>query len=150
MSTKRKKLNNGLEIPLMGLGTSRILTIDDEKIPLEKRINPANVVYNAINNGVRLIDTAYKYGNERNIGNGIRKALNERICKREDLIIIGKVWIKFRKDPEKALKETLKKLKLDYIDIYVDHLPSGKDYREDPKDRFEMVSIYDFWQKWNI
>ena len=147
MSTKRKKLNNGLEIPLMGLGTSRILTIDDEKIPLEKRINPANVVYNAINNGVRLIDTAYKYENEEKVGDGIKRALDDGICKREDLIIIGKVWLNFRNDPEKALRETLKKLKLDYIDIYMDHWPSGNDYRENPRDRFEIVSIYDFWPK---
>jgi len=154
MSTKRKKLNNGLEIPLMGLGTSRILTIKDETIPEKERINPANVVYHAIQNGIRLIDTAYKYKNEKDVGIGINNAIKDKLCKREDLIIIGKVWIKFRKDPEKALRETLKKLQLDYIDIYMDHWPSGidyredQDYREDPEDgRFEMVSIYDFWPK---
>ena len=149
MFPKTRKLSNGLEIPSIGLGTSRILTIrEDENDPKSKIIStPADVVYESIKSGVRLIDTAYKYGNEEIIGEGIKRALDEGICKREDLIIIGKVWIKFRKDPEKALKETLKKLKLDYIDIYVDHWPSGKDYREDPKDRFEMVSIYDFWPK---
>ena len=148
MSTKRKKLNNGLEIPLMGLGTSRILTIKDETIPEEERINPTNVVYHAIKNGVRLIDTAYKYKNEKEVGDGIKKALDKGICNREELIIIGKVWIKFRKDPEKALRETLKKLQLDYIDIYMDHWPSGIDYRKDPEDgSFEMISIYDFWPK---
>jgi aldehyde reductase len=95
--------------------------------------------------------------------------LDEGICKREDLIIMGKVWINYRNDPEKACRETLKKLQIDYIDIYMDHWPSGKDYRDTDivkkkvkelnerhidigidypiKDKFEMVSIYDFWPK---
>ena len=114
MKEMKRKLNNGKYIPLMGLGTSRIE-------------NPAEIVYNSILHGVRLIDTAVKYGNERQIGEGIRKALNDKICKREDLIIMGKVWINQRDDPEKALRESLKKLQLDYIDIYMDHWPSGKD-----------------------
>ena len=149
MSSQRKKLENIKEIPLMGLGTSRILTIrEDENDPNSKIIQtPADVVYHSIKNHVRLIDTAHKYGNEEYIGQGIKRALDEGICNREDLIIIGKIWLNFRKDPEKALRETLKKLQLDYIDIYMDHWPSGIDYREKPKDRFEMVSIYDFWPK---
>ena len=128
---KTKKLNNEKEIPLMGLGTSRIE-------------NPAEIVYSSIVNGVRLIDTAVKYGNEKEVGEGITKAIKEGICKREDLIIMGKVWINQRNDPEKALRESLKKLKLDYIDIYMDHWPSGKDYNENS---FKMVPVYEFWPK---
>ena len=117
MLSKTRKLANGLEIPLIGLGTSRILTIrEDEGTPQEKIIQtPADVVYHSIKSGVRLIDTAYKYGNEKYIGEGIKRALDKGICKREELIIIGKVWIKFRKDPEDG--------------------------------SFEMISIYDFWPK---
>ena len=134
--SKTRKLKCGLEIPLMGLGTSRIET---SKI--------IDVVYNSIKNGVRLIDTASKYKNELDVGKGIQKALKNNVCKREDLIIMGKVWVNDRKDPEKALKETLEKLQLDYIDIYMDHWPSGKDYRIEPRDKFEMISVYEFWPK---
>ena len=144
MSDKRRKLNNGLEIPLMGLGTSKIA-------------NPAEVVYNSIKDGVRLIDTAYRYKNEEEVGKGIQNALKDNLCKREDLVIIGKVWARFREDPEKALEESLQKLQLEYIDIYMDHWPTSSDHRgkkeideepdEEDKKRFEMVSVYKFWPK---
>ena len=136
MIAETKQLNDGTKIPLIGLGTSRIE-------------NPEEIIYNSIKHGVRLIDTAFKYGNEEQIGKGIQRALNDdKInCKREDLIIMGKVWINQRNDPEKALKESLERLNLDYIDIYMDHWPSGKDCRIEPRDKFEMISVYEFWPK---
>ena len=103
-----KKLNNGIDMPYIGLGTSRINNIID-------------VVYGSIKDGVRLIDTAFKYGNEEEIGKGIKKALDDGLCKREDLFIIGKIWITHRNDPEKAIKDTLQKLNLTYLDLYLDH-----------------------------
>ena len=85
-----KKLNNGMEIPLIGLGTSRINNIID-------------VIYNSIKDGIRLIDTAFKYGNEEEVGKGIKKALDDGLCKRDELFIIGKIWIADRNEPEKAI-----------------------------------------------
>ena len=134
MTTETRKLSNGMEIPIIGLGTSKIA-------------RPEEIVYNSIKHGVRLIDTAYKYENEEEVGKGIKRALTEGLCKREDLIIIGKIWIRFRDDPEKAIRESLKKLQLDYFDLYLDHWPSGKDYRNDGIGSFKMASIYDFWPK---
>ena len=128
-----KKLNNGIDMPYIGLGTSRINNIVD-------------VVYNSIKDGVRLIDTAFKYGNEDQIGLGLKKALDDGLCKREDLFIIGKIWIAHRNDPEKAIKDTLQKLNLTYLDLYLDHWPSGNDYSK-PDDIQKQVSIYDFWPK---
>ena len=128
-----KKLNNGMQMPLIGLGTSRINNIID-------------VIYNSIKDGLRLIDTAFKYGNEIEVGQGIKKALDDGLCKREELFIIGKIWIADRNDPERAIKETLKKLQLDYLDLYLDHWPSGNNYADiDGVKR--QVPIFEFWPK---
>ena len=132
---KTKKLNNGLNIPLIGLGTSRINPTED-------------IVYYSINDGIRLIDTAFKYGNEEKVGLGIKRAIDNGIVKREDLFIIGKIWINQRDDPEKALQGTLDRLKLKYIDMYIDHWPTGKNYEPiNPEDHFKMISINEFWPK---
>ena len=129
---KTRTLNNGLEMPLIGLGSSRISNIVD-------------VVYNSIKDGLRLIDTAFKYGNEAEIGKGLKKALDDNLCKREDLFIIGKIWIDDRRDPEAALRKTLEKLQLDYLDLYLDHWPSGNNYAN--PDAPKQVPIFEFWPK---
>ena len=135
---KTKKLNNGLSIPLMGLGTSRI----------GPRENIKDIIFYSIQDGIRLIDTAFKYDNEKEVGSGIQEAISKGIVKREDLFIIGKIWINQRDDPEKALKGTLERLKLNYIDMYMDHWPTGKNYDpKKPEDYFKMIPINEFWPK---
>ena len=159
-NTPRRKLDDERSIPLIGMGTSRIIDKIMEGEVVIKENNIKDVIYQSIKDGVRLIDTAYKYGNEKQVGDGIKQALDENICKREELIIIGKVWLNFRNDPEKALRQTLKKLKLEYIDVYMDHWPSGDDLRTEEEiekekkknpglevGRFNNVSIYEFWPK---
>jgi diketogulonate reductase-like aldo/keto reductase len=104
-STKNHKLNNGLTIPIIGLGTTTIMGIgpagilgNTGKKDIEK------IVYQSIKNGTRLIDTASKYDNEVEVGKGIKRAIDEGIVKREDLFVITKMWPNEKEDPEKALK----------------------------------------------
>ena len=76
-------LNNGEKIPMLGLGT-------------HKMVNPTDVVYESIKRGCRLIDTGTRYGNEKEVGEGVKKPLRDGLCKKEELIIVGKVWLQGR------------------------------------------------------
>ncbi len=147
-SSKRLKLNNGLEIPIMGLGTTRLRNLDDANKSLkgdDRMKDVEEVVYSSIKHGTRLIDTASKYENEVEVGKGIKKAIDEGIVKREDLFVITKMWPDEKEDPEKALKQSLERLQLSYVDLYLDHWPSGKCYNG--KYNFKLISVKDMWPK---
>jgi diketogulonate reductase-like aldo/keto reductase len=116
------KLNNGVEMPLFGLGTWEIS--EGETI--------IDAVQLAISNGYRHIDTARIYGNEKGVGKGIKLSLEEQDIKREDIFITTKLWIDSFKY-EKALKafnRSLNKLGLDYVDLYLLHWPEPTYRRE--------------------
>jgi len=147
-SSKRLKLNNGLEIPIMGLGTTRLRSLDDANKSLkgdDRMKDVEEVVYSSIKHGTRLIDTASKYENEVEVGKGIKKAIDEGIVKREDLFVITKMWPDEKEDPEKALKQSLERLQLSYVDLFLDHWPSGKCYNG--KNNFKLISVKDMWPK---
>jgi diketogulonate reductase-like aldo/keto reductase len=147
-SSKTLKLNNGLEIPIMGLGTTRLRNLDDANKSLKDDDRMKDVedsVYYSIKHGVRLIDTASKYENEVEVGKGIKKAIDEGIVKREDLFVITKMWLDEKDDPEKALKQSLERLQLSYVDLFLDHWPSGKCYNG--KNNVKFISIKDIWPK---
>ncbi|MHA1146624.1 MAG: aldo/keto reductase [Promethearchaeota archaeon] len=107
------KLNNGIEIPILGLGTWMLS--DKEAYQSVKW---------ALDIGYRLIDTATIYGNERKIG----EVLKETNIPRDELFITTKVW-----DTDQgydstlaAFGKSLKKLKIDYVDLYLIHWPAKK------------------------
>ena len=127
---KTTKLSNGIECPTMGLGA--YLAKDE------------NLTYQAIKDGTRLIDTASAYKNEDLVGKGIKKAIDEGIVKREDLFIITKLNIDEEKnDPETALNNSLKRLQLTYVDLYLDHWPLVNM----TKDGVKTIPLKETWKK---
>ncbi|WP_304353117.1 aldo/keto reductase [Brachyspira innocens] len=111
-NTKTAKLNSGYEIPLNGIGTYSLL--NDECY---------NSVLFALQNGVRLIDTAYIYRNEEEVG----KAVKDSKIDRKDIFIITKLYPNQYSDAENAINEALKKLDVEYIDMMILHHPSQND-----------------------
>lgn len=115
---KKVILNNGIEMPLLGFGVFQITDLAE----CEKS------VIDAIETGYRLIDTAQSYGNEEAVGKAIKKSG----VKREELFITTKVWIQSNgyEGTKKAFERSLKKLQLDYLDLYLIHQPYGDVYGE--------------------
>ena len=105
--------------PAVGLGTW--------KIPNGRA---ADVVHQAIAIGYRHIDCACDYGNEREVGEGIRRALNDGLCTRDELWVTSKLWNTFHR-PEHvrpACERSLADLGLDRIDLYHIHFPIALEY----------------------
>ena len=105
----RITLNNGVEMPLVGLGTYQ-LSPDEAQ---------ASVTF-ALDNGYELIDTANVYVNERGVGRGMRASTKAR----EDVFLETKLWPSFY-DSGTAVDETLERLGVAYIDLMILHQPAG-------------------------
>lgn len=107
------QLNNGVTMPLMGLG---VFQVTDQQVCKES-------VLSALKTGYRLIDTAACYGNEKAVGEAVRESGIDR----KDLFLTSKVWIQDA-GYEKTLRsfeKTLENLNTDYLDLYLIHMPYG-------------------------
>ncbi|MBR2262889.1 MAG: aldo/keto reductase [Firmicutes bacterium] len=110
-------LNTGAQIPKIGFGVFQIPDAEECK----------RVVLDAIKTGYRLIDTAASYGNEEAVGAAIREAIDQGIVTREELFITTKLWVtdaSYEK-AKTAIRRSLDKLGLDYLDLYLEHQPMG-------------------------
>ena len=111
-------LNTGAKMPLEGFG---VFQIPDAKECEE-------VVYNAIKTGYRLLDTAAAYANEEALGKGVARAIADGLTTREELFITTKVWVNDMKSEEaayEAVKTSLAKLNMPYVDLVLLHQPMG-------------------------
>ncbi|MGG5738029.1 MULTISPECIES: aldo/keto reductase [Bacillus cereus group] len=115
-------LNNGVEMPWFGLGVFKV----------EEGPELVEAVKSAIKAGYRSIDTAAIYGNETAVGEGIRAGIEATGISREELFITSKVWNADQGYEETiaAYEESLKKLKLDYLDLYLVHWPVEGKYKD--------------------
>ena len=105
-------LNNGVQMPMVGFGVF--------EIPAEQT---AGCVFDALESGYRLIDTAQAYYNEKEVGDGIQRAIKELGIRREDIFLTTKVWVtEFGYEKAKAsVEESLRKLQTDYLDLVLIH-----------------------------
>ena len=113
---KKVTLNNGVEMPILGFGVFQIPDPEEcERCVLE-----------ALQTGYRLLDTAAAYSNEPAVGNAIRRSG----IPREEIFVTTKLWIQDAgyESAKRAFEESLARLQLGYLDLYLIHQPYGDVY----------------------
>ncbi len=115
-------LNNGVKMPWLGIGVFKVVEGPDLVDTLKA----------AIKHGYRSIDTAAIYENEEGVGEGIREGLKDSAISREDLFVTSKVWnadLGYELTLN-AFENSLQKLGLDYLDLYLIHWPVEGKYKD--------------------
>jgi len=109
-------LNNGVEMPLLGFGVYQVYDAEE----CERSVSEA------LRTGYRLIDTAAAYGNEEAVG----KALQRSGVAREELFVTTKLWVQDAgyESAKRAFKRSLRRLQMEYLDLYLIHQPFGDVY----------------------
>jgi D-xylose reductase len=139
-------------MPVVGLGFWKVA-----------RPIAANLVQQAIRSGYRHLDCACDYGNEADVGAGIRAAVAANACRREELWVTSKLWNTYhaRQHVRPAVERSLRDLQLDYLDLYLIHFPIAQEYvpfdvrypaewfydpqAPDPRIRFAQVPLSETW-----
>ena len=132
---KTLTFSNGKTIPALGFGTWRLAN----KITVE-------MVETAIKAGYRHIDAAAIYGNEKEVGQGIKNAIEHGLVTREELFVTSKLWNTEHapKDVAKACQQSLEDLGLEYVDLYLMHWGVGWAGFEEPI-KLSFVPLADTW-----
>jgi glycerol 2-dehydrogenase (NADP+) len=130
-TTKTFTLNTGAPIPAIGLGTWQ-----------SKENSTRNAVKHALQHGYRHIDTALNYGNEKEVGEGIR----ESNVPREEIWVTTKLDNHCHHREKEGLQSSLDALGLDYIDLYLIHFTCST-Y---PEERSKHLSDWDFVKTWYV
>lgn len=146
-------VGDGGQMPVIGLGLWKI-----------DRDTVADTVVEAIRAGYRHLDSACDYGNEKEVGEGIRRAIAEGLCTREELWVTSKLWNTYHHPDHviMAMDQTLEDLGLDYLDLYLVHFPIALEFVpfetryppewvHDPSDEVPMlrpanVPLQDTWR----
>ena len=131
-SQKLTTLNNGVKMPRNGYGT------------WQNNDNLSGLIKEAIKVGYRHIDTAIAYGNEDQVGKGVKEAISEGLVKREDLFITTKIVSK-KDQVAEVVKGSLERFQFDYIDLVLIHWPLGEFDKETQK--FKQVPLYVTWKQ---
>ncbi|WP_283113035.1 aldo/keto reductase [Lactobacillus gallinarum] len=135
-------LNNGVKMPRLGFGVYQINNLAQTQ----------QVVEDGLEVGYRLVDTAQIYGNEQAVGDAIKHSN----VPREDIFVTSKVWVDdYGYDATlKAFDETMKKLQLDYLDLYLIHKPYNDYYgtwrameRLYKEGRIRAIGVSSFWNE---
>ncbi|KAK2653503.1 hypothetical protein Ddye_013359 [Dipteronia dyeriana] len=114
MRSDQVRLNCGITIPVLGLGTYSFLN---------DRHTTQQAVHMALQMGYRHFDTAKIYGSEAALGSALTEAIHDGTVNREDVFVTSKLWGSDHHDPASALQQTLKKLEMEYVDMYLVHWP---------------------------
>ena len=106
------RLNDGHEMPLVGLGTYKLTGPD-----------AVTIIRRAIECGYRHFDTASLYGNEEEVGRAVHDAIAAGDVTREELTVTSKLWNDDQPRATEAFQESLRRLGLDYVDLFMVHWP---------------------------
>ncbi|ODV92423.1 hypothetical protein CANCADRAFT_86708 [Tortispora caseinolytica NRRL Y-17796] len=120
------KLSSGYSMPLVGYGLWKV----DTSIC-------ADQVYNVLKAGYRLLDGAQDYGNEKEAGEGLKRAIDDGIVKREEVFVTSKLWNSYHdpKHVEKMCRRSLADWGLEYFDLFHIHFPIAQKY-VDPEEKY--------------
>ncbi len=156
--------NTSMNIPCQDVGSSGKMPLIGLGLWKIDKSTVADVVFDAISAGYRHLDSACDYGNEKEVGVGIKRAIDAGLCTREELWITSKLWNTYHHPDHviMAMDQTLSDLGLDYLDLYLVHFPIALEFVpfetryppewiHDPAAELPMmkparVSLQDTWQ----